>query len=364
LEAALIQEIERDCAEGKFGKARVQSLLGEQHEAFKRALDSKAIGVGSWHEPKLLDQFGTNAESIFDSVMTFVQPVGWLVFALAALFTKQWWLLMGIPATWFGMVLRIGILRFLPLFQPFRMGVVTGCIVWAVVLLAKGEVLGWILVGFLTGYFAEDSARYNFRLVIESRIYESAACFAYLQLKGVVWFIETGTRRVLPQFDSKPFPAVGKTMATAHREQERDSQTQEGLEKVSARMETIEAYEKRWREHAELKHWAEALTIADGMIAAWPDRSLGFARKAYCLDEVRRTAEAKATLLPIVDRFPKDYYIRVLLACYECSLGNLAWAKVWLKRTQSIAGTEAVQKLTLGDSDLVSLQDYIRSGKW
>jgi len=54
----------------------------------------------------------------------------------------------------------------------------------------------------------------------------------------------------------------------------------------------------------------------------------------------------------------------VLLARYECSLGNLNHAKKWLKKAKGIVGKEAVRRITIGDSDFVPLQSYIKSAFW
>jgi hypothetical protein len=60
-------------------------------------------------------------------------------------------------------------------------------------------------------------------------------------------------------------------------------------------------------------------------------------------------------LLPVVDKFPKEYIIRYNLACYACQLGNMKEARDWLKKAIDLAGTNQVKLMALDDPDLEQL---------
>ena len=60
-------------------------------------------------------------------------------------------------------------------------------------------------------------------------------------------------------------------------------------------------------------------------------------------------------LLPVVDKFPKEYLMRYNLACYECELGNLKESRAWLEKTFELADKNEVKLMALDDSDLEPL---------
>jgi hypothetical protein len=60
-------------------------------------------------------------------------------------------------------------------------------------------------------------------------------------------------------------------------------------------------------------------------------------------------------LLPVVDKFPKEYIIRYNLACYACQLGNLEEARHWLKKAIEMADPKEVKLMALNDPDLKPL---------
>jgi tetratricopeptide (TPR) repeat protein len=97
------------------------------------------------------------------------------------------------------------------------------------------------------------------------------------------------------------------------------------------------------------------LNIARAITKLAPSHPFGWIHLAYSLHELKRTEEAKEVLLPVVDKFPKEYLMRYNLACYECELGNLKESRAWLEKTFELADKNEVKLMALDDSDLEPL---------
>ena len=78
----------------------------------------------------------------------------------------------------------------------------------------------------------------------------------------------------------------------------------------------------RYEIYAKAEKWEGAYEIAGAISEAEPNSCFGFVHAAFALHEMKRTQEAQAVLLPIVDKFD-EYVIRYNLACYACQLGEL-----------------------------------------
>ena len=107
------------------------------------------------------------------------------------------------------------------------------------------------------------------------------------------------------------------------------------------------------------KKWEYAAEIAKAISEFAPESPFGFIHQAYSLHELKRTQEAWNVLLPVVDKFPKEYIMRYNLACYACQLGNLKEARDWLKKAIDMAGTNEVKLMALDDPDLEPLWEEI-----
>ena len=107
--------------------------------------------------------------------------------------------------------------------------------------------------------------------------------------------------------------------------------------------------------YAKAKKWEYAAEIAQAISEFAPDEPFGFIHQAYSLHELKRTQEAWNVLLPVVDKFPKEYIIRYNLACYACQLGNLEEARAWLKKASNLAGTKRIMQMAEKASDLEPL---------
>jgi Flp pilus assembly protein TadD len=107
--------------------------------------------------------------------------------------------------------------------------------------------------------------------------------------------------------------------------------------------------------------WGEALNVAGELVAAAPQNAAGWIDQSYALHELRRTAEARALLLPAANRFPDVSTIPYNLACYACCLGDIEEARRWLERAAQIRDRAEIQTQALTDSDLKALWPEIRA---
>lgn len=117
----------------------------------------------------------------------------------------------------------------------------------------------------------------------------------------------------------------------------------------------------QWEIHAAEKKWEAALDIAAHLVELEPDAPLGWVHRSYALHELKRTQEARDNLLGVVDKFPLSATIRYNLACYECQLGNLPQAKLWLELALRMGNRNQMKLSALEDPDLKPLWPDIRS---
>ncbi|MCX6890079.1 MAG: tetratricopeptide repeat protein [Verrucomicrobiota bacterium] len=121
--------------------------------------------------------------------------------------------------------------------------------------------------------------------------------------------------------------------------------------------------EVRWQIYAKAKKWDAALEIASALVQLAPGHSLGWLHRSYCLHELKQTLEARENLLRVVDQFPEDPIMRYNLACYECQLGRLEQAKVWLEKACKLGGRKQFKLMALQDQDLEPLWKEIRQAQ-
>ena len=132
------------------------------------------------------------------------------------------------------------------------------------------------------------------------------------------------------------------------------------LEKISLRhIARPDVLELRWQIFAQAKKWSDCLTVAAAIIQLAPDEPMGLIHRSFALHELKRTAEARDNLMPAVDKFPKDVTMRYNLACYECQLGNLERAKLWLERAATMSNPKEIKSMALDDPDLKPLWQEI-----
>ena len=116
----------------------------------------------------------------------------------------------------------------------------------------------------------------------------------------------------------------------------------------------------RWEIYASAQKWEMAVEVARELSEMLPDISWGFIHYAFALHCLKRTKEAYAVLIPVVDKF-SDYLIRYNLACYSCQLGNLKESKQWLEKAIELAGKKEIRLMALDDPDLKPLWKEIGS---
>lgn len=80
------------------------------------------------------------------------------------------------------------------------------------------------------------------------------------------------------------------------------------------------------------KRWEEALATSRELCEVNPTGNSGYIHAAFCLHELRRTAEARDILLSGPETLHTDPTYHYNLACYECILGNVNLAQAHLDR--------------------------------
>jgi len=115
----------------------------------------------------------------------------------------------------------------------------------------------------------------------------------------------------------------------------------------------------RWAVYAREKNWERALATARSLIRVAPDQPEGWIDQSYCLHEMKRTREAWDQLLPHAKKFGTVSTVPYNLACYDCQMGRMDDAEIWLARAITVAGKEVIVRMALNDSDLAPLREKI-----
>jgi hypothetical protein len=110
--------------------------------------------------------------------------------------------------------------------------------------------------------------------------------------------------------------------------------------------------EVRWQAFARMESWEPTLPIARSICQFAPERAQGWLHQAVSLYRLKRTEEAWNLLLPMAEKFPKDWVIPYDLACYACQLGKLDEGRQWLKRACNLGHSKEVRNIALADPDL------------
>ena len=116
-----------------------------------------------------------------------------------------------------------------------------------------------------------------------------------------------------------------------------------------------EVLELRWLIHAKGKRWNDAEEVARKLARFAPDKADSFINLAFALHELKRTAEARDILLPVVTKFPKVWTIPYNLACYAAQLGELAEARDWLAQAFKLGNAKEIKAQAAEDPDLAPL---------
>jgi tetratricopeptide (TPR) repeat protein len=103
----------------------------------------------------------------------------------------------------------------------------------------------------------------------------------------------------------------------------------------------------------EMERWEDGTALGKSLCGLWPDEHEFWFKTAYCLHELKRTAEARETLLAAPSPIRNTALYCYNLACYEAQLGNLGNAKLLLR--QSFDTEPAYRDGALDDPDLEPL---------
>ena len=116
----------------------------------------------------------------------------------------------------------------------------------------------------------------------------------------------------------------------------------------------------RWRIYANARKWDACLDIATALTTMTPKRRFGWIHRAYALDKLGRTQEAKDLLLSVANDFEDNATMPYHLAQYCARLGQIDQAKQWLGKALLAAdGLEEVENLrkrAMEDPDLEPLR--------
>jgi len=112
----------------------------------------------------------------------------------------------------------------------------------------------------------------------------------------------------------------------------------------------------RWIVYAAARHWELAAEVTATLARLLPNEPEGWSHHSIALYRLGRTAEARQTLLDVLERFPTEPILRYNLACYECQLGCLPAAREQLVRAFALAANaEYLRHQALADPDLEPL---------
>lgn len=120
--------------------------------------------------------------------------------------------------------------------------------------------------------------------------------------------------------------------------------------------------ETRWLALAQNQRWDAAAKIGRALIAAAPDRSLGWLHHAYALRRATGGGLLAAfnALSPVAGKFPKEATIPYNLACYTCQMQRDATESLaWLQQAMAAGERKEILAMALKDPDLEPLRAEI-----
>ena len=117
-----------------------------------------------------------------------------------------------------------------------------------------------------------------------------------------------------------------------------------------------------WEIQAATRDWEGAVETAARLIQVDPESPVGWVHRSYSLHELKRTEEARESLLRVVDKFPQDATMRYNIACYECRLGRLDKAREWLRKAFALRGGRILKLAAHEDPDLKPLWSDLKDG--
>jgi hypothetical protein len=120
--------------------------------------------------------------------------------------------------------------------------------------------------------------------------------------------------------------------------------------------------EARWLALAKLQRWEAAAKIGRALIAAAPERPVGWLHQAYALRRATGGGLLAAfnALSPVANKFPSEPTIPYNLACYTCQMQrDAAETLAWLRQAIAAGERKGIIAMALRDPDLEPLRAEI-----
>ena len=140
----------------------------------------------------------------------------------------------------------------------------------------------------------------------------------------------------------------------------------EALTELDAMSEPLQSHpdvlEARWLALARLQRWEAAAKIGRALIAAAPDRSIGWLHHAYALRRAPNGGLLAAfnALASVASHFPKEATIPYNLACYTCQMQRETSETLdWLEQAIAAGDRKEILAMAMKDPDLEPLRAEI-----
>jgi predicted Zn-dependent protease len=124
----------------------------------------------------------------------------------------------------------------------------------------------------------------------------------------------------------------------------------------------VDVLEARWLALAQLQRWEAAAKVARALIAAAPERPVGWLHHAYALRRASTGGLLAAfnALSPVAAKFPKESTIPYNLACYTCQMQrDASETMAWLRQAIAAGERKEIIAMALKDPDLEPLRAEI-----
>jgi predicted Zn-dependent protease len=140
----------------------------------------------------------------------------------------------------------------------------------------------------------------------------------------------------------------------------------EALAELDQLSEPLQAHpdvlETRWLALAQNQRWDAAAKVGRALIAAAPERAVGWLHHAYALRRATGGGLLAAfnALAPVADKFPKEATIPYNLACYTCQMHrDAAETLAWLQQAMTAGKRKEILARAMEDPDLEPLRAEI-----
>ena len=140
----------------------------------------------------------------------------------------------------------------------------------------------------------------------------------------------------------------------------------EALAEIDAMSEPLQTHpdvlETRWLALAQLQRWEAAAKVGRALIAAAPDRAIGWLHHAYALRRAPGGGLLAAfnALAPVAGQFPNEATIPYNLACYTCQMQrDTSETLSWIEKAITAGDRKEILAMAMKDPDLEPLHAEI-----